>query len=244
MNHVACVILAAGKGKRMKSDLPKVLHELNGRPLIAHALDSCRLAGLGRIIVVVGFKGETVVEAVRSYDVEIVWQTELLGTGHAVRQTEPLLKEHRGEIVVMNGDVPRVRSQTIVALVEEHRRRRAAATILTAELNEPKGYGRIVRADDGLVDRVVEEADADEQTKQIREINSGMFCFTPAYLFSALQEVGNDNRQGEYYLPDVLTILRRDGYPIAAQKVDDPDEVLGVNSPEQLKQIKRLTVRQ
>ena len=243
MNHVACIILAAGKGKRMKSDLPKVLHELHGRPLIAHVLDSCREAGIGRIIVVVGFKGELVVKVMQPHTVEVVWQTEQLGTGHAVLQTEPLLSDHQGEIIVMNGDVPRVRPQTMTALVEEHRRRRAAATILTAEVGDPKGYGRILRTGDGLVDRVIEEADAGEQTRLIKEINSGMFCFAPTYLFSALREVRNDNQQGEYYLPDVLTILRRHNYPVAAQKVEDPNEVWGVNSPEQLKQIERLTVR-
>jgi UDP-N-acetylglucosamine diphosphorylase/glucosamine-1-phosphate N-acetyltransferase len=237
MNNIACVILAAGKGKRMKSDLPKVVHQLSGKPLLAYVLESCRKAGVGRIIVVVGFKGELVAEVAQPFSVEIVWQTEQLGTGHAVAQTEPLLKDFPGEIVVMNGDVPCIAPQTIIALVEEHRRRKAAATVLTAEVEDPTGYGRIVRDAQGLVDRIVEEADADEKIRRIREINSGMFCFSSAYLFSALREVQNDNQQAEYYLPDVLSILARDKYPIAAQIVSDPREVWGVNSPEQLKQI-------
>jgi len=221
----------------MKSDLPKVLHQLGGKPLLAHVLESSRKAGVGRIIVVVGYKGELVAEAGQPFGVEIVWQTEQLGTGHAVAQTEELLRDFNGEIVVMNGDVPRISPQTIVALVDEHRRRDAAATVLTAEVDNPKGYGRIVRNPQGLVDRIVEEADADEDIRRIREINSGMFCFSSGYLFTALREVGNDNIQAEYYLPDVLSILARDSHPIAAQVVSDPREVWGVNSLDQLKQI-------
>jgi len=237
MNNVACVILAAGKGKRMKSDLPKVLHELGGKPLLAHVLESCKKAGIERTIVIVGFKGELVAKAAQPYGVEIVWQTEQLGTGHAVTQAEESLRDFIGEIVVMNGDVPLISPGTIVALVEEHRRRQAAATVLTAEVDNPKGYGRIVRNPQGLVDRIVEEADANEEIRRIREINSGMFCFSSEYLFTALREVSNDNKQAEYYLPDVVPILARDSHPIAAQVVSDHREVWGVNSPEQLKQI-------
>ena len=132
---------------------------------------------------------------------------------------------------------------TILSLVNEHRRRKAAATILTAEVDDPGGYGRIVREDNGLVERVVEQADADPQIELIHEINSGIFCFDTKYLFWALERVDNQNRQEEYYLPDVLTILRSGGHPIAAQKVEDPSEVLGVNSPKQLKQITQLSVK-
>jgi UDP-N-acetylglucosamine diphosphorylase/glucosamine-1-phosphate N-acetyltransferase len=243
MHNVAAVILAAGKGKRMESDLPKVLHLLHGKPLLLYVLASCQEAGLGRIITVVGFKGELVNETTRQYQVETVWQKEQLGTGHAVLQAEPLFTEYPSEIVVMNGDVPLITSETITLLVGEHRRRKAAATILTAEAEDPTGYGRIIRSANGLVDRIVEEADADERTSKVREINSGMFCFVPGYLFEALHRVRNHNRQGEYYLPDVLTILRDDGHPIAAQKVKDSNEVLGVNSPEQLKQIAKIYVK-
>ncbi|MFC1476150.1 sugar phosphate nucleotidyltransferase [Candidatus Zixiibacteriota bacterium] len=243
MHNVAAVILAAGQGKRMKSDLPKVLHLLHDKPLLLYVLASCREAGLGRLITVVGFQGERVIEAAQQYPVEIVWQKEQLGTGHAVLQAELLFAERPTEIVVMNGDVPLISSTTIRSLVEEHRRRKAAATVLTAEVENPTGYGRIVRNADGLVDRIVEEADADEQTRQVREINSGMFCFAPGYLFQALHMVGKQNRQGEYYLTDVLTILRHDGYVVAAHKVKNAHEVLGVNSLEQLKQIAQLTVK-
>jgi len=227
----------------MKSELPKVLHHLGGKPLIQHVLDSCRQAGVGRIIVVVGYKGEMVTEVTKSYDADVVWQKEQLGTAHAVLQAAPLLRDFSGEIVVLNGDVPLISSRTIISLVNEHRRRKAAATILTAEVDDPSGYGRIVRDDNGLVDRVVEQADADPQIERIREINSGMFCFDPKYLFLALDKVGNQNRQEEYYLPDVLTILRSGNHPVAAQKVKDQNEVLGVNSPEQLKQITQLPVK-
>jgi UDP-N-acetylglucosamine diphosphorylase/glucosamine-1-phosphate N-acetyltransferase len=244
MRSVAAIILAAGQGKRMKSDLPKVLHQINGKPLLLHVLDNCREAGIGRIIVVVGYKGELVEQAARPYGVEFARQHEQLGTGHAVLQTETLFSQFPSEIVVLAGDAPLISSTTITSVVREHRRRGAVATVLTAEVDNSTGYGRIVRNAEGLVDRIVEEADADEEIRLIREINSGMFCFAPGYLFEALHKVSNNNEQGEYYLPDVLAILRKNGYPIAAQKVKDANEVLGVNSPEQLKQIARLKVKQ
>ncbi len=243
MQNVATVILAAGKGMRMKSDLPKVLHTLQGKPLITYVLETCRDAGVGRTIIVVGFQGERVIEAARPYDAEIVWQREQLGTGHAVQQAEPLLRDHSGEVVAMNGDVPLISPQTLRSLVQEHRSRRAAATILTAAMDDPTGYGRVVRQEDGLVAEIVEEADADEATRQIREINSGMFCFSATYLFEALRRVKNDNKQGEYYLPDVVSILQREGHPVAAQKAKDSSEVLGVNNPDQLKHLADLQVK-
>ncbi len=243
MQNVACVILAAGKGKRMKSDLPKVLHLLDGKPLVEYVLASCKKAGVARTVVVVGFKGDLVTEVVKPHGAETVIQQQQLGTGHAVAQTEPLLKNHTGEILVMNGDVPLISPRSIESLVEEHRRRGAVATVLTAELDDPTGYGRIVRTSGGLVESIVEEADADIKIKAIREINSGMFCFDPGYLFTALHRVDNENQQGEYYLTDVLRILRHDNHPVAAQKINDANEVLGVNSPEQLKLIAGLPVK-
>jgi UDP-N-acetylglucosamine diphosphorylase/glucosamine-1-phosphate N-acetyltransferase len=227
----------------MKSDLPKVLHLLGDKSLIQHVLESCRQAQVVRIIVVVGFKGEMVAEVAEAHGAEVVWQKEQLGTAHAVQQTAPLLRDFSGETVVLNGDVPLISPRTIISLVNEHRHRNAAATILTAEVGDPGGYGRIVRDDNGLVERVVEQADADPQIELIHEINSGMFCFDTKYLFLALEKVDNQNRQEEYYLPDVLTILRSRGHPIAAQKVEDQNEILGVNSLEQLKQIARLPVK-
>jgi len=244
MHNVAAVILAAGQGKRMKSDLPKVLHLLAGKPLLVHVLENCRQAGIGRIIVVVGYKGDMVIDAARPFNVEIAWQREQLGTGHAVLQTEPLFEKSPAEIMVMAGDAPLINSATIRSVVLEHRRRKAGATVLTAEVDDPTGYGRVLRDAQGLVSRIVEDVDADEQTRQVREINSGMFCFSPGYLFKALRKVKNQNEQGEYYLPDVLTILQQDGHPIAAQKVEDSDQILGVNSPDQLKQITGLKVQE
>ncbi len=243
MQNVVAVILAAGKGKRMKSGLPKVLHTLHGKPLLTYVLETCRQADVGRTIVIVGFQGERVIEVAQPFDAEIVWQREQLGTGHAVQQAQPLLQKHTGEVVVMNGDVPLISAPTVQALVQEHRVRRAAATILTAEMENPTGYGRVIRQENGLVAEVVEEVDADESTRRIREINSGMFCFSATYLFKALQRVKNDNQQGEYYLPDVVSILQQDGHPVAAQKVTDSKEVLGVNDPGQLKQLANLQVK-
>jgi len=244
MNNVACVILAAGKGKRMKSDLPKVLHDLHGKPLICHVLDSCKNAGIERTVLIVGFKGELVASAAEEYQTELVWQKEQLGTGHAVAQTEALLSRFSGEIIVMNGDVPLIRSETIRGLVDQHRQSGADATVLTAEVPDPTGYGRIVRDEEGMVDAIVEEADADEPTRAIREINSGMFCFHPAYLFAALRQIDNRNRQGEYYLTDVLAIMRQNNQRVAAYKVNEASEILGVNSPEQLQNLAEIPTEQ
>jgi bifunctional UDP-N-acetylglucosamine pyrophosphorylase/glucosamine-1-phosphate N-acetyltransferase len=235
------VILAAGLGKRMGAPIPKVLFTLAGKPLIRWVIEAARAAGIQRIVVVIGHQGEQVREVVADLGVEFVWQHERLGTGHAVLQTETLLSSFDGSIVVLNGDVPRISPSTIRALIDTHRSSKAAAAVVTVLLDDPTGYGRIVRRPDGLVDRIVEERDADTATKTIREINSGTFCFQGQQLFTTLHQVTNNNAQGEYYLTDVVSLLCRKGLTVVACQSPDPTEAYGVNSQDQLAALEQLS---
>jgi len=241
----ATIILAAGKGKRMNSDLAKVLHPIAGRPLIDHVCSALRGLGLQRTIVVIGQQGE----AVESYlsgkfpelNLSFVWQKEQLGTGHAVMQAEDAMRGFNGTVVVTAGDVPLVTNSTLRALFERHERSSASVTCLSAEFPDPTGYGRILR--EGKSDklgRIVEHKDAPEEIRAIREINSGIFAFDSTELFSALSEIGCDNTQGEYYLTDVVEVLNRRGRPCRVLRAENSDEVRGVNSIEQLKELEAL----
>jgi len=237
-SNTIAVILAAGLGKRMGGEYPKVLAELDGRPLVKWVIDAVRAAGIERIIVVIGHKGELVQQALPGENVEYVWQRELLGTAHAVMQAQTNLEGHRGHVLVLLGDAPLVRPETIRQVIHIQGDKNAAATILSADIDDPSGYGRIVRQNDDFVERIVEHRDADDKIKQIKEINSGLICFSGPPLLAALKEVSNDNAQGEYYLTDVAAIFRRQGRPVAAYKVPDAREIMGVNSPEQLELVR------
>lgn len=233
MADLVTVILAAGKGTRMKSVLPKVLHQVGGKPMVQHVLDAAHMAGARRNIVVVGFGAEFVRSALRG-DAEIVVQEEQLGTGHAVRMAEPLLSDERGTVMVLCGDTPLLTGTLLTRFYQAHQETGAKATVLTAMMPDATGYGRIIRAADGTVEKIVEEKDATEEERAGKEVNSGIYCFSAPDLFSALREVGCDNAQGEYYLPDVLSILRRRGEKIWAVAAEDYEETLGVNSRVQL----------
>ena len=217
MADLTTIILAAGKGTRMKSSLPKVLHKAGGKASI----------------VVVGFGGAAVEEALAG-EAEFVTQAEQLGTGHAVLQTEPLLRGEKGTVLVLCGDTPLLTGTLLKKLVEEHAAAGAKATVLTAVMPDATGYGRVIRAADGTVAKIVEHKDATKEELGVREINSGIYCFSAPDLFAALHEVGNDNAQGEYYLPDVLEILKQKGEKIFAVAADSYEETLGVNSRAQL----------
>ena len=236
---VAAILLGAGVGKRMQSDLAKVLHPVLGRPLLDHVIDAVRAAGVDRIVVVVGHQAERVRAAMAGRGVEFVLQAPQLGTGHAVQQAEPLLAGHGGDLLVVCGDTPALRPATLEELYETHLGTGASATVLTAELDDPTGYGRVLRAPDDRVLRIVEHKDATPAERRVREINSGMFAFHARDLFEALGEVRPDNAQAEYYLTDTLQILRSKGRRISAHRCRDPREVLGVNTPEQLEEVER-----
>ena len=237
--NIAFVILAAGQGKRMNSDLPKVLHAVAGRPMLRHVIDTVQKLAPGRVVVVTGYQAERVEEACAHAGVEFVRQNEQLGTGHAVMQTAPLLQDWRGTVVVLNGDVPGLRAETMAAFIDHHRRSGAAATVLTAQVADPAGYGRILRGADGGLERIVEHKDASAEERAIREINSGLFCFEADLLFPALGRVTRRNAQNEYYLTDVVGLLHAEGRRVAAWRVADDREVAGVNNPDELEAVRR-----
>ncbi|WEK54274.1 MAG: bifunctional UDP-N-acetylglucosamine diphosphorylase/glucosamine-1-phosphate N-acetyltransferase GlmU [Candidatus Cohnella colombiensis] len=222
------IVLAAGQGKRMKSKLYKVLHQVCDKPMVSHALDSVREAGCERIVVVVGH-GADAVQEVLGDSVEYALQAEQLGTGHAVSQAAPLLGEEEGVTIVTYGDTPLVDPDTIKLMMALHLEQSAAATVLTANVSDPTGLGRIIRGETGEVLRIVEQKDCTKEEATITEINTGTYCFDNRKLFSALREVKNDNSQGEYYATDVIGILRDQGERISAYMCEDPTEAIGVN---------------
>lgn len=238
---VLAVLLAAGQGKRMKSDLPKVLHPACGRPMVEHVLETARKAGASRLVVVVGHQAERVKEALRHHpDVEFALQTEQLGTGHAVMSCRSQLQEHNGPVLVLAGDTPLLRSGSLKKLLEEQRKAGAACVVGTAETDENEGLGRIVRGEQGEFLRIVEQKDATEAERAIREINTGCFAFHGPALLDALSQLRTNNQQGEYYLTDCAEILRKAGKTVTARCCFDIAEALGVNTPEQLAEVERV----
>ncbi|MCB2229755.1 NTP transferase domain-containing protein [bacterium] len=231
----AAVILAAGKGKRMKSDLPKVLHEIHGRPMIKILLDTLARLDFDRIVVVIGFKGELVEQSLADYPVSFAWQREQRGTAHAVQMAQDQMKDFDGTTLVCAGDVPFLSAQSILGLIAVHEKTGASATCLTAIFDDPTGYGRIVRdGDSDFLKEIVEHKDASEEVRRIKEINSGTFCFDNQRLFSVIDEIDDNNAQGEFYLTDAVKILHDKGLKVAVVTCREPAEVSGVNSKEQL----------
>lgn len=222
------IVLAAGQGKRMKSKLYKVLHPVCGKPMVGHVLNAVQEAGCERSIVVVGHGAE----AVKSYlgsSAEYVLQEQQLGTGHAVKQAGPLLAGEEGVTLVICGDTPLVTAETLEALFDLHHRKGAAATVLTAKMEQPHGYGRVIRGANGTVERIVEQKDCSPEEAAVQEINTGTYCFDNAKLFAALEKVTNKNAQQEYYLTDVIGILVQANEIVEGYAVTDVRESIGVN---------------
>ena len=239
MQEMVAVILAAGKGTRMKSALPKVLHAVGGRPMLRHVMTAAEQAGAKRTIVVVGFGGDQV-QAKIGAAAEYVLQAEQLGTGHAMMQVQPVLAGFSGTILLLCGDTPLLTDKTLLALVAAHQQSGAAATVLTAMPADATGYGRILRNESGQVLGIVEQKDATPEQKKIGEINTGIYCFEAAPLFAALAGLTCNNAQGEYYLTDVLAILAQAGQQVGAVEVADFQETLGINSRLQLAEAEKI----
>lgn len=234
----AAVVLAAGKGKRMKSDLPKVLHTVHGEPMITRIVKMLMTLEFDKIIVVVGFKGELVEEELRQFPVEIVWQKEQLGTGHAVMMAKENLAEFEGHTLIALGDVPFLKASTIDELMAVLSTTEAKASCLTSILDDPSGYGRIVRDENNeFMKEIVEHKDASEDTLKINEINTGTFCFDNKLLFEALESINNNNAQGEYYLTDCVKFMFDRNLKVAPIVAQNPVEGMGVNSIEQLEEL-------
>jgi bifunctional UDP-N-acetylglucosamine pyrophosphorylase/glucosamine-1-phosphate N-acetyltransferase len=238
------VILAAGKGTRMKSALPKVLHPIAGRALIDRVLDTALSLNPESTTVVVGHGAERVKDHLASrMDLHVIVQEPQLGTGHALLQTAPVLRNRKGTVVLLSGDVPLLSPTALHDLVRTHTEANAAATVLTAVVGRPYGYGRIVRTD-GRISRIVEERDASKSQREIREINSGIYAFSLELLFEALEKIGADNAQGEYYLPDLVRIFRRRRRRVEAFTIANPIEIRGINSRTELAEVSTMVRQQ
>ncbi|MEW6457719.1 MAG: bifunctional UDP-N-acetylglucosamine diphosphorylase/glucosamine-1-phosphate N-acetyltransferase GlmU [Bacillota bacterium] len=237
---LAAVVLAAGRGTRMKSRRPKVLHRVAGRPMVGYVMEAVREAGANRIIVVTGYGHEEVAAVVNELGGEVVVQEPQLGTAHAVLQAEEKLAGHRGQVLVVCGDTPLLRGETLARLAARHREADAAATVLTAFLDDPTGYGRVIRDAAGRFVRIVEQADGTPEELAVREVSTGVFCFAAGGLFECLREISADNRQEEYYLPDALIVYLKNGLTVSTCPVEDPAEIYGINDRRQLAEVERL----
>jgi bifunctional UDP-N-acetylglucosamine pyrophosphorylase/glucosamine-1-phosphate N-acetyltransferase len=243
MSDLHVVILAAGKGTRMKSSRPKVLHNVAGTPMIEHVMAAARSLEPRSITIVVGHMKELLRQGLEKYPgLAYVTQEPQLGTGHALLQTAGVLERENGIVLLLSGDVPLLKGHTLAALVRKHVDSEAAATVLTAEVEQPYGYGRIVRVK-GKISRIVEERDASPSQRKIREINSGVYAFSLGPLFESLRGLATGNAQGEYYLTDLIATYRRRRLGVETIAVGDPNEIRGINSRSELAEASRI-VRQ
>jgi UDP-N-acetylglucosamine diphosphorylase/glucosamine-1-phosphate N-acetyltransferase len=228
------VILAAGKGTRMKSDLPKVLHEIKDKPLLGYVLDTAKGAGAKKIIVIIGHQAQRVRERFDDCECVFVKQEPQLGTGHAVLQTKKELNDYNGLTLILCGDVPLLKAETIKNLIKEHVKTDSCLTVLTTIVPDAHGYGRIVKNKKGDIEKIVEELDATEDEKKISEINTGIYCVNTPFLLSALEKIENKNNKQEYYLTDIVEIARRDCCKAHACVTNNYIEVMGINTPDEL----------
>lgn len=227
------VILAAGKGTRMKADLPKVVHTIEEKCLVDYVIEAARGAGVEEICLVVGYKSEIVKQQIMHKDVTYVLQEQQLGTGHAVKCAKDFLG-NEGQTLILFGDTPLITADTLKQLAAYHETRQNTVTVLSAMIDDPTGYGRIIRDAEGNFVKSVEQKDASEAERMSHEINSGMYIFDTAELKKALELIQPNNAQGEYYLPDTLTIIKKQGLKVDAFALDDPEDITGVNDQEQL----------
>jgi bifunctional UDP-N-acetylglucosamine pyrophosphorylase / glucosamine-1-phosphate N-acetyltransferase len=244
MKPLAAVILAAGKGTRMRCKTPKVIQPVAGRPMILYAWELTGALQASPVVAVVGPQAEPVTRALPAEGWRAVEQTEQLGTGHALRQTEELLKDFPGDVLVLHADVPLLRAETLQRLVETHRRSGAVATLLTAVMERPGRLGRVVRQANGQVARIVEALDASEAERAIREINTGTYCFQASFVYAALHDLSSENVKGEYYLTDVIGAACRSGCRVQAVQCDDWREAVGVDSKADLARAEALIRQQ
>ncbi len=241
MRDVSAIVLGAGKSTRMGGDLPKVLHPLCGRPMLDYVLEACYEVGVEKIKVVVGHQKDRIIEAFgRDERIEWVEQSPQLGTGHAVMVCEQSLQQFDGDVLVIAGDMPLVRGKTLRRLLEVHRSAGAVVSLASSQLDDPTGYGRIVRDGRDRFVGIVEDHDCTEQQRGIREVNISYYCFDSRALFRTLQRVKPDNAKGEYYITDVVRLLVADGGQSAILPDVPPEDALGVNSPEQLRMVERV----
>lgn len=234
MSKLKAVILAAGKGTRMKSDLPKVVHTIDGKCLVDYAIEAAKGAGADEVCLVVGYKSDVVKESIQNEDVTFAMQEEQLGTGHAVKCAKDFMGED-GQTMILFGDTPLITAKTLKNLADYHKEKGNTVTVLSAMMEDPTGYGRIIRDEKGNFVKSVEHKDANEKELASHEVNSGMYIFDTKELKEALEKITPNNAQGEYYLPDTLTIIKEKGLRVDAYALDNPEDITGVNDQEQLK---------
>lgn len=242
MDSIASIILAAGQGTRMKSSIPKALHSVAGRPMLSYPIELAKSLGIERKIVVVGRQADRIKKEFCSHDNEIIYayQEKQLGTAHAVQQAESYLLDFTGIILVLYTDVPLLRVSTIKKLIGCHRKYKSSCTLLTSNIEQAEGYGRIIRDKEDEINGIVEQRDLTEGQKQIKEINVGIYCFNARELFEALKIVDKDNYQGEYYLTDVVKILLEKGCTVKTLAVQDEKEIMGINTRMDLSHVSRI----
>ena len=234
MQDLGVIILAAGQGTRMKSSVPKVLHQVGGKPLLLHVLRAARELRPTIVAVVIGHGAGVVQRAILDEDITWIVQDQQLGTGHAVLCAKQTFERFSGDVLILSGDVPLIATPTLKALIDHHYSQKAAVTLLTATLNVPTGYGRILRESTGAITGIVEEKDASASQKQIKEVNAGVYVACLPFIFDGLLEVNNHNKQTEYYLPDIVGIALRRNRKVCAVNVDRAEEIRGVNTREEL----------
>ncbi len=240
--RVDAIIMAAGKGTRMGGDLPKVLYPVAGEPMVKWVVRACRAAGAERCILVVGYKQELVREALADEaGVEFVEQLEQKGTAHAAQMAEPAFEgKPIGDLFLLAGDGPLIRSQTLGRLLEVHRRSSASATLATSVIDDPTGYGRIIRDTDGQFDAIVEQKDATDEQRTVKEVNPSYYCFDGGQMFKTIDQIGANNAQGEYYITDAPGLLKQQGQTVTVVDAVPPEDVLSINNPEQLAEVDRI----
>ena len=231
-------ILAAGKGTRMESNIPKVLHNLGNKAIIDYVLDTAYKLNPEKIFTVVGFKKELVINHINNSNIEYIEQKEQLGTGHAVLQLDNQLHGKDGHLLILYGDVPNIKHSTLLPIVNNHIENNIDATIITATVEDPKGYGRILRYESGELIKMVEHKDCNNEEKLIKEINSGIYIFKISQLFKNLKKISSNNSSNEYYLTDVIELINKNGI-VFTKKIDNYEEIMGINNIEQLESFQK-----
>jgi len=239
MNKITAIILAAGMGTRMKSDLVKVLHPVAGIPMLLYPLKAAKEIGCSRIVMVVGHQKDKVEEVVKNEKVSFAYQEEPLGSGHAVMAAGNCFEDFEGDVLILCGDVPLINPHTLESFISNHEKNSCVVSVLSIVLDNPYGYGRIVRDSNGCFTEIVEEKDATDEQRKISEINTGIYCCKASFLFEALKNVKTDNKQGEYYLPDIVSIAVGSGQKVQAIETEDPLEVKGVNDRVDLSEVEK-----
>ena len=237
-NKLAIIILAAGKGTRMQSDIPKVLHQVNGKSMIEHVIKQTDYLNPEKLLVVIGYESGQVKKHLKKYQLSYVLQTKQNGTAHAVIQCKENLINFEGNTLILSGDVPLIQSETLINLYNMHINKNAQATILSAKVNNPYGYGRIIRENDNFIS-IVEEKDADNNQKNIKEINAGIYIFDNKVLFENINKINNNNNQSEYYLPDIMPLLINQNYKVLVHQIQNENEIKGANTYEQLLELEK-----